>query len=246
MATSLFSTFLDHSSNAGFQAWYNELLTQFDAINPALLTRTADTGQIGATATRPAVNTSAGYAIWKFDDGQTPLYIKMEFGTASGAATAPRIWWTVGTGTNGTGTLTGSVNTRATLDHNATPGSTVTNYPSRICCIAGTFNLAWKEGANGTNICMAFGATLRTTTDAGVPDSIAFSMHNASGANNAIAGQCATIATNVTLSAANSTLFCLIPNRRVIRYPTSGTAQYYRHFAAIPFHAIRALICVGH
>ena len=31
------------------------------------------------------------------------------------------------------------------------------------------------------------------------------------GANNAIAGQCTTIATNVTLSAANSTLFCLIP-----------------------------------
>lgn len=80
------------------------------------LVQAADTGQINpATATKPTVNnTAAGYEIWRFDDAlqaTLPVFIKVEYGTGPGLTTLG--WWlTVGTGSNGAGTLTGQVSTR--------------------------------------------------------------------------------------------------------------------------------------
>lgn len=78
--------------------------------------QTADTGQIDlSTATKSgSANTASGYEIWRMDDtlqSTKPVYLKIEYGTSS-LATAFSVWITLGTGTDGAGTLSGVVQTR--------------------------------------------------------------------------------------------------------------------------------------
>src|ERR1043165_7959340 len=97
MTTQSWSSVVDHSGDAGFRAWGSELSTKLAA---AGLVQTSDTGQINwATVTGPGTNTAGGYEIWRFAD--STLYLKMEYGTATGSASAPGLWCTVGTGSNG-------------------------------------------------------------------------------------------------------------------------------------------------
>lgn len=78
------------------------------------LVQTADTGQIDwTTVTKPiAVTTTAGYEIWRFNDtlqSTTPIFIKISYGSQSVASgNGPGFTGVmVGTGSNGTGTITG-------------------------------------------------------------------------------------------------------------------------------------------
>lgn len=153
MTTRLFSTVVDHTSNAGFQAWATELYNELIA---AGLTQTADTGQLATpvVAARPGTNTAAGYWIFRFNDthqGTSPIFIKLEPGTGAGAA-APSIFATVGTGTNGSGTITGStILPRVNILGTNSWGTTTTAFPSGICVTDGNFGLAWKAGAQGAS-----------------------------------------------------------------------------------------------
>lgn len=96
-------------TNAEFQA-----IMQFIAnvMQSGGLTKTADTGQIDtATAAFPGSNdTYAGYEIRAFSDSlqaTDPVFFKIEYGRGGGAANfAIRMTW--GTGSNGTGTITGA------------------------------------------------------------------------------------------------------------------------------------------
>src|SRR3954447_6998637 len=77
--------------------------------------RTSDTGQIDPTTVlKPAASTPAGYDIFRFDDAlqaTAPFFLKIEYGLGSGTNVFG--WWvTVGTGTNGAGSLIGNVNAR--------------------------------------------------------------------------------------------------------------------------------------
>jgi len=79
--------------------------------------QTSDTGQINlTTVTKPgAANTSAGYEIWRFDDAlqsTKPVFLKIEYGTSSSSAAVFAIWFTIGTGSDGAGTITGSFKAR--------------------------------------------------------------------------------------------------------------------------------------
>src|SRR5690606_13847763 len=148
MATVFWSTPLDHSSDAGLQAAATEL---YDGIINAGMVQTADSGQLGPPvgASRPSTNTAAGYWVFRFDDTQQasmPLYLKVEVGTA-GSSSTPMTWLTVGTGTNGSGSLTGVVTTRRAAMSNSSASSKVTNYPSYICCTEGFFGVAFKIGS---------------------------------------------------------------------------------------------------
>jgi hypothetical protein len=80
------------------------------------LVQTADTGQINwTTITFPTViNTANGYEIWRFNDtlqSTAPVFLKIEYG-AGGVAGHVSVWITLGSGSNGTGTLTGIPSTR--------------------------------------------------------------------------------------------------------------------------------------
>jgi hypothetical protein len=80
------------------------------------MVQTADTGQINwTTVTHPTVgNTSQGYEIWKFNDslqGTVPVFFKLEYGGGNVAGDVS-MWITLGSGSNGTGTVTGQLGTR--------------------------------------------------------------------------------------------------------------------------------------
>lgn len=70
-----------------------------------------DTGTlvISAIAAKPALNTpTPGFEIWRFNDAlqsTSPLFVKVEYGVANNV-NIPQMWISVGTGTNGAGTLT--------------------------------------------------------------------------------------------------------------------------------------------
>lgn len=70
--------------------------------------KTADTGQIGGSASYPGSNNSAaGYEIRSFGDALDPIVYKIEYGRG-GSADSFAIWLTFGTGSDGSGNITGT------------------------------------------------------------------------------------------------------------------------------------------
>lgn len=177
MATAFYSTPVEHSSDATFRTWGLALST---AIGSVGMVQTADTGQIDwTTVTRPAINTAAGYEIWRFDDtqqGAAPIFIKLEFGTGT-VATYPQMWATAGTGTDGAGNITGVGTTRTTMVVAGALASTVTNYETYVCATEGAFWFSWKIGslANQPRCCFSIH---RSTDATGQPNSDGFSVYH--------------------------------------------------------------------
>lgn len=109
MATATGNYPCDNSTLANFQAWSGALYNAFIAFG---WLQTSDTGQ---AANPPSAVPSSAYVYWIFksNDSQSstlPIYVKVEIGYSS---TSPRIRMTVGTASNGSGTITGQVTTSA-------------------------------------------------------------------------------------------------------------------------------------
>lgn len=211
MATRTWVSPVSHSNDAEFRAWGSELSTELDTYLP----KTTDTGQINwSTVTRPAANSAAGYEIRRFNDSlqaTAPIFIKLEFGTAGNAA-MPSIWVTVGTGTNGAGTLTGSVTQRATCTFTLVPGSG--GYPSLISSTQGFFGLLWKSGVAAGNG-YGFFAIARHATPVGVADGDGFMVvWGGINASTACISQCVRTASPANVFTA-SNQFALIPGQVV-------------------------------
>jgi hypothetical protein len=112
MATRTSSTLLpDNSTDAHFQAW-----AQF--IEDTLVTtggwvHSTETGETapGSLVHPTTANTKKGFRVYKMNDslqGTNPVYMRIDYGS-SGAANTPGIWLTIGTGSDGAGTITGIV-----------------------------------------------------------------------------------------------------------------------------------------
>ena len=96
-----------HATDALFRTWGSALNAGLAAVG---MVQTADAGQIDwTTVVRAGINADAGYEIWKFNDAlqsTVPIFFKLYYGT--GAATnLVRIRLESGTGSDGSGTLTG-------------------------------------------------------------------------------------------------------------------------------------------
>lgn len=155
------NTFIDvatweHSDDAGYKAWGSEFNNMLSVIG---LTQTGDTGQVNwATTTRPGTNTY-NYEIWRFNDtlqSTAPIYIRFDYGTGSSGGTAACIKITIGTGSNGAGTITGVWFTQSITNSGsgAAPQSTTQGYVSHACYnpTYGVLNVAFKKkGAALTN-----------------------------------------------------------------------------------------------
>lgn len=168
MAFDIYASAIAHTSDATFRAWGLDLSTLFDTIG---FTQSGDSGQINwVTVTRPGVSTSGGYEIRYLDDslhGTAPIYVKLEFGTGNNAA-YPALWITVGTGTDGAGTITGTVFARELCrNSNSALASTVTAYPTYACLTEGAVWFALKAGARNY---VTGWALLRTNDATGAPD----------------------------------------------------------------------------
>ena len=94
-------------------------------------TVTADTGQTAPAAltTPGAINTSAGYRVYSSAtlSGMT-MFLKVEYGSSNTAASSPAMWWTVGTGSNGTGSITGTLINRVQLSSSTAAATLFTSY----------------------------------------------------------------------------------------------------------------------
>jgi hypothetical protein len=168
MTTNTYTSVIGHTSDADFRAWGSALSA---SMQTAGLIQTADTGQINwATVTRPGINTAAGYEIYRFNDslqGTYPIFLKIEYGTHT-TTSAPAMWLTVGTGSNGSGTITGQSSTRNTVNASAAPASTVTTYPTYVCYKDGSLGVMLKVGAVASGpSAQAFFVVGRTVDDTG-------------------------------------------------------------------------------
>jgi hypothetical protein len=130
------------------------------------LVQTADTGQINwATVTWPPNNTVGGYEIWRFNDalqGTNPIFIKINYGTGNSSSPYPlRLTVQVGQGSNGSGTLTGTLSAANVIqqDNNPVGTSAVNSY---LCHVAGFLGLSWKAS-------IGFFAIIRTCDVNGNP-----------------------------------------------------------------------------
>lgn len=171
MATEFWSTTMDQNSDAGFRAWGSELSARLAA---AGLVKTSDTGQINwATATRAAANSNAGYEIWRFADtqqGTAPIFFRLDYGSGS-SQNIPRIRLTVGTSTDGAGTITGTAGAVRTISASSGTTTGVSNFPSYLCVVDGYVGLAWKtSGSSSGQYAWAGFAICRSCDADGVPD----------------------------------------------------------------------------
>lgn len=232
MTTQSWSSVVDHTSDAGFRAWGSEFAAKLAAVG---LVQTADTGQINwTTVTRAGTNSDAGYEIWTFNDtqqGTAPIYIRFDYGTAS-TTSMPRIRATIGTGSNGSGTITGTAKTAANAMTTATaPASTVTAYQSYMCAVDGFFGVYWKaaSGPHGSLL------ICRSCDSDGVATATAAIIYW--GANVALTGvqalRFAASAAAYTLITAANQGSCLVPLRQSNSLVGSDT-QAYMHWMITP------------
>lgn len=104
----------DMSVNANFQALMGAIDSNIQSFGWQLSGDTGQTDPSGASS--PGTNTDAGYRIYNTNDGGTTVYMKILYGEG-GSANIPRLTISLGTGTNGSGTLTGNTMTAVTLSH---------------------------------------------------------------------------------------------------------------------------------
>ena len=229
---------MNHSSDANFRAWGSEMSARLAAIG---LVQTANTGQINwVTVTRPGINTPAGYEIWRFNDslqGSAPIFIKVEYGTSAGTATAPGVWITVGTGTNGAGTLTGSVTDRA-LCGSASAATSGTSFPSYACAVEGLAWIANKWQQSGATRGPIFFAVARTCDNSGVPTADGFVVYWGALGSSAAAPvnvQAIRSASPATVFTRNTDgLFSFVVHGVTTSLTIAGNTQAYLHWMPTP------------
>lgn len=117
-----------NNSDTLFRAWGSAMSAQLAA---AGWIQTSDTGQINwVTVTNPGSSVVAGYEIWRMNDAlqsSAPIFMKIEYAT-SAVANTPAIWVTLGSGSNGTGTLSGVLSLRTTVTPSANTTTAVNWY----------------------------------------------------------------------------------------------------------------------
>jgi hypothetical protein len=148
MTTLNYSAVVNHNTSAGFRAWGSGLSSNLTA---AGLIKTTDTGQINwTTVNRPSViNTAAGYEIWKLPDSS--IFFKIEYGSGA-ALDYPLIFITSGTGSSGTGTITGAISAQTAVAHNRPVTSISQLHLTYISVTSYHFTLIFAStGSNGTS-----------------------------------------------------------------------------------------------
>jgi hypothetical protein len=100
------------NTDANWRPWGQAIHDAFVAVG---LVQTSDTGQVNwATATAPLTGADIGYEVWRFDDAlqaTVPIFFKMTYGSGNGNTRGRVVLSSVGTGSNGAGTLTNAAPT---------------------------------------------------------------------------------------------------------------------------------------
>jgi hypothetical protein len=163
MATQQSFLVFDNSTLANFKSWAQAISGWFTT---AGWSQTADTGQVnwGTISSVPAAAAFV-YEIWKPGDALTAFYVKIQYGTSSGTPAGPRWRYQVGTGTDGSGNLTGFVSALIEPGGNAGVGQGSTLFE---CDFSGATDrisiMMWRNGT-GTGLGAAQIMSLERTKD---------------------------------------------------------------------------------
>jgi hypothetical protein len=147
----------DNGSNANYRSWGSAISAAIAAMG---WVQTGDTGQVNwTTVTAPGTNTY-NYEIWTpgasdaFQTGATAYYLKVEYGNGA-SANQPDFKMSIGTGTNGAGTLTGFTMGPFGNFSSNTGGQGSVTYE---CNFSGDYNrMGINLWRNGGNICKFLG-----------------------------------------------------------------------------------------
>lgn len=154
------------ADNTVYQAWWAAIRAQLTAVG---MVQTSDTGQLNpASHARPAATNYSGYEIWRFADSlqaTLPIFLKLEPGVGT-AQDRPAIRFTIGTGTDGAGTLTGQVGTTSVMVVAGSKTSGVT-LPSFASHGEGYFHFITNFDINSSNF--AVGLFVERPFDNGEP-----------------------------------------------------------------------------
>lgn len=150
MATSTWSTALLHDTDANFRIWGKKISDEFQAMSG--LVKTGDTGQVDWTSVltvRPGTSADGGYEIYYLNDSlhsTSPIYIRFDFGTST-STTRPRLRWTIGSGSDGAGVITGTALSAVEIC-TGQAGPTAGVKDSYLCVAEGFFGfVGWAGGA---------------------------------------------------------------------------------------------------
>jgi hypothetical protein len=192
--------------------------------------KTADTGQIDwATVLRPGPSQGAGYEIWRFIDSS--IFLKIEYGTHTISTTSIQVWLTFGTGSNGSGTLTGTVSDRRTASRDISFSSpTNTNHLASYSSEKGFFAFAAFRESNSYN---SFFAVARTTDSNGAPNGIGATGYWRINGTGNFSVQALNFQTNTTRATHGSGKYSFVPHSLLITH-TGSDQQAFSHWTAMP------------
>jgi hypothetical protein len=162
----------DNSSTPNFDSWGSAISS---ALSSSGWTKTSDTGQVNWGSNPAPPSSSFLYEIWGPTDalqtGSTVYYLKMEYGYSSSGV---NIRVSIGTGTNGSGTLTGFILGPYAFAGAGSSGGTIANQgvTTYECNFSGDIDrfhmMLWRT--NGSTACSIFSVE-RTKTTAGANSS---------------------------------------------------------------------------
>lgn len=163
MATYINTFDFDMSVGTNFRTFMSPISTQIQSFG---WVQTSDTGQINlATATYPGLSTFAGYQVFQTNDGLTTWYVRIDFGV-SAATTRPSVKFTLGTSTNGAGTIGGQTANQTIQFGNTNSGTHFVFMSGN----AGRF-MFYMGDANANNNNVAGISIYRTVDGTGAPTS---------------------------------------------------------------------------
>jgi hypothetical protein len=226
----------DSSTLANFKAWAQPISSW---LSTAGWLQSSDTGQVNwsTIASVPGVN-SYVYEVWEPNDGLTNFYLKVEYGN-NNISNSPAVRLTIGTATNGAGTLTGTVmGPYATQNGSGiTPPSTTIQYPCNFSGAAGRLAvMMWRTAPN--QAAQAF-AVERSVNAAGAYTGTHVTLMTA-GAENAnvsnMGYQQQTLVFGVGVAPAQSTFNTIVAGGMAVRafYP-NNTGASGNFNGAVPF-----------
>lgn len=136
--------------------------------------QTADTGQTAAGSLVYVSNTISGYQIWRMNDtlqATVPVFMKIEYGNLTGGAWEIAI--TIGTGSNGSGTITGILVPRIIFS-----ASLPIVTPYYASCATNRFSYVMYYNANTTVTILISIERSKDSTGADTSDGIMFTAFN--------------------------------------------------------------------
>lgn len=206
-----------------------------DGLTGAGLVQTSDTGQADPAAPPAwgANETDVGYMMFRFNDAAQatdPVFLRVSFGRGI-STSRPRLRFQIGQGTNGSGTLTGTVSTvQYPSCGNAHDGTTTLQ--TYVCFKDGALSWIDMRGYTNSYTCARWISIERTRDTNYALDGLGISMIFSSADGRTALGQSVRWLNNATVF--NTQPFCIVPHLPTDTSLLNGDKRLYPHWYNLP------------